>query len=206
MRGDGGAGAVGGRQERDHPAVSVVPGGVGEADVVAGGGDGVPHDLAYRLPGSGDGGAWGRAHLKLDGIQALGIDEMPYGRLAEILRHNLRAVRAYLHKEEFQLFWEYESLWWAGRFLDSWCEKTMRSRIEPMKRGARMVRSHRELIGYWFRARKALFSGVLEILNNNAKLTMKKAYSYKSIHTLEIALYHTLGNLPESKFTHSFFG
>jgi len=127
-------------------------------------------------------------------------------RLAEIVRHNLRTVRAYLLKEEFQLFWEYSSPWWAGRFLDSWCEKTMRSRIEPMKRVARMVRSHRELIVNWFRARKALSSGVVEGLNNKAKLTMKKAYGYKSFHTLEIALYHTLGNLPEPKFTHRFFG
>ncbi|HQH72264.1 MAG TPA: transposase, partial [bacterium] len=83
-------------------------------------------------------------------------------RLAEIVRHNLRTVRAYLLKEEFQLFWEYESPWWAGRFLDAWCEKTMRSRIEPMKRMARMVGSPRELILNWFQTRKILSSGLVE--------------------------------------------
>lgn len=35
----------------------------------------------------------------------------------------------------------------------------MRLRIRLMKRVARMIRSHRELIGSWFRARKALSSG-----------------------------------------------
>jgi len=34
---------------------------------------------------------------------------------------------------------------------------------------------------------------------------MKKAYGYKSFQMLEIALYHTLENLPEPKFTHSYF-
>ncbi|MGI6454772.1 MAG: ISL3 family transposase [bacterium] len=126
-------------------------------------------------------------------------------RLAEILKHNLRTVRSYLLKEEFQLFWEYKSAWWAGRFLDDWCNKTMRSRIEPMKKVAKMLQGHRELILNYFRAKKEFSSGVVEGLNNKAKLTMKKAYGYKSFRTVEIALYHTLGNLPEPEFTHRFF-
>lgn len=58
-------------------------------------------------------------------------------RLAEIVRHNLRTVQSYLLKEEFLLFWEYQSPFWAGRFLDEWCTKTMRSKIEPMKKVAK---------------------------------------------------------------------
>lgn len=126
-------------------------------------------------------------------------------RLSEIVKHNLRTVRAYLLKEEFQLFWNYISPYWAGRFLDEWCEKTMRSRIEPMKKVAKMLRGHRELILNWFRAKKEYSSGVVEGLNTKAKLTLKKAYGYKSFDKLEVALYHTLGNLPEPKFTHRFF-
>jgi transposase len=49
---------------------------------------------------------------------------------------------------------------------DSWCTKTMRSRIEPMKKVARMLRSHRELLLNWFRAKKAISSGAMEGLNN----------------------------------------
>ena len=55
-------------------------------------------------------------------------------------------MRAYLLKEDFQSLWEYVSPYWAGRFLDRWCTRTMRSRLDPMKQVARMVRSHRELI------------------------------------------------------------
>lgn len=126
-------------------------------------------------------------------------------RLAEIVKHNLRTVRSYLLKEEFQLFWEYKSAWWAGRFLDEWCTKTMRSKIDPMKKVAKMLRKHRELILNWFRAKKEFSSGVVEGLNSKAKLTMKKAYGYKSFKVLEVALYHTLGKLPEPNFPHRFF-
>ena len=43
---------------------------------------------------------------------------------------------------------------WAGKFLDEWCCRVMRSRIEPMKKIARTLRSHRTLILNYFRARK----------------------------------------------------
>jgi transposase len=43
---------------------------------------------------------------------------------------SLRTVRAYLLKEDFQQFWEYQSPSWAGKFLDEWCRQAMRSRIE----------------------------------------------------------------------------
>jgi transposase len=38
----------------------------------------------------------------------------------------------------------------------------MRSRLEPMKKVARSLRNHRELILNWFRARKQYNSGVVE--------------------------------------------
>ena len=75
-------------------------------------------------------------------------------RLRDLLRYNLQTVRAYLLKEDFQQFWDYESPSWAGKFLDEWCCQVMRSRIAPMKKIARTLRSHRGLILNYFRARK----------------------------------------------------
>lgn len=125
-------------------------------------------------------------------------------KLAEVLRYNLRTVRSYLLKEDFQSFWEYVSPYWARRFLDQWCTRTMRSRIEPMKKVAAMLRRHRELLLNWFRAKKEFSSGVVEGLNNKAKLAMKRAYGFRTFECLEVALYHTLGNLPQPSFAHRF--
>jgi transposase len=44
----------------------------------------------------------------------------------------------------------------------------------------------------------------MEGLNNKAKLTTRKAYGFREPETAKIALYHTLGALPEPEFTHEF--
>ena len=125
--------------------------------------------------------------------------------LRELLAYNLKSVRAYLLKEEFQLFWEYDSPAWAAKFLDAWCKRAMRSRIEPVKRFARTVRTHRELLLNYFRAKKQFSSGVIEGLNNKAKVTLRKAYGYRTFRIAELSLYHVLGRLPEPKLAHRFF-
>jgi len=127
------------------------------------------------------------------------------GRLRDLLHYNLRTVRAYLLKEDFQQFWEYTSPTWAGMFLDQWCRQTMYSQIDPMKKVARTLRAHRELILNWFKAKKRFSSGIVEGLNNKAKLTMRKSYGFRSPEILEMALYHALGQLPEPKLTHEFY-
>ena len=65
------------------------------------------------------------------------LSEKQEPKLAELLQYNLRSVRAYLLKEDFQFFWSYVSPYWAGQFLDRWCTRTMRSQIKPMKTMAR---------------------------------------------------------------------
>ena len=126
-------------------------------------------------------------------------------RLRDLLRYNLQTVRAYLLKEDFQQFWEYNSPTWAGMFLDFWCYQTMHSRIEPMKKIARTLRTHRALLLNYFKARKEFSSGVVEGLNNKAKVTMRRSYGFRTFRILELALYHSLGKLPEPALTHEFF-
>jgi transposase len=81
----------------------------------------------------------------------------------------------------------------------------MRSRIEPMKKIARSLLEYRELILNYFRAQKMLSSGVVEGLNNTAKVTMRKSYGFRTFRPLELALYHSLGKLPEPESTDEFF-
>lgn len=126
-------------------------------------------------------------------------------RLRDLLQYNLKSVRAYLLKEDFQQFWDYSSATWAGKFLDDWCTQVMRSRLEPMKKFARSLRNHRQLLLNYFRARKQFSSGVIEGLNNKAKVTMRKSYGFRTFQVLELALYHTLGKLPEPQLAHRFF-
>ena len=61
-----------------------------------------------------------------------------------------------------------------------------------MKKVAKMLRNHKQLILNWFKADGRLSSGTVEGFNLKAKLTMRKAYGYKSLECLQTALYHTL--------------
>ena len=126
------------------------------------------------------------------------------GRLAELVRRNLRTVRAYLLKEDFQSLWGYVSPYWAGQFLDRWCTRTMRSRLDPMKEVARMValapRPDSELVP----SPGAVLQWRCRRLQRKARVITKRAYGFRTSGALEVALYHALGDLPEPKLTHRF--
>jgi transposase len=61
-------------------------------------------------------------------------------RLSELLKMNLKVVKAYLLKEQFNLLWDYSSPYWAQQFMRKWCFRTMRSQLEPIKKVAGMIR------------------------------------------------------------------
>ena len=131
----------------------------------------------------------GRAKVKLEGL----------------LASRLATGRAWDLKEAFQHFWKYRSPIWAGGFLDYWTERAMRSRLEPMKKVARMLRAHEGLILNWFKARGEVCTGATEGLNNKIRVVTRRAYGFRTYKAMEIALYHNLGKLPEpNELTHKF--
>jgi len=125
-------------------------------------------------------------------------------RLRELVRYDLKTVRAYLKVQALHCLWDYTSPTWAGKFLDAWCRDVMRSRIEPLKKVARSLRQHRPLILNWFAAKKQYSAGIVEGMNANVKLRMRKAYGFRTFEAVEVALYHQLGNLPEPPIAHKF--
>ena len=126
-------------------------------------------------------------------------------KLSELLQMNLRTVKAYLLKEDFQRFWDYTYPAWAEKFLKRWCFRTMRSKIEPMKDIAKMLRRHQELILNWFRAKKQFNNGIVEGLNLKWNLTVRKAFGFRTFNALQAASFHQLGDLPEPQLTHEFY-
>jgi transposase len=80
-------------------------------------------------------------------------------KLTALLASKLDTARAWELKETFSHFWSYKSVLWAGAFLDYWCYRALRTQLEPMKKVARMLRTHEELILNWFRAKGEISSG-----------------------------------------------
>jgi transposase len=125
-------------------------------------------------------------------------------KLNALLVSKLSTGRAWELKEVFAHFWKYKSVIWAGAFLDYWCERAMRSRLEPMKKVARMLRAHEELLLNWFRAKGEVSTGAVEGLNNKIRVVTRRSYGFRTYDAMEMALYHTLGRLPEPESAHRF--
>jgi transposase len=127
------------------------------------------------------------------------------GQLNALAASKLATGRAWILKETFHHFWSYRSQTWASGFLKVWTERALRSRLEPMRKVARMLRSHQDLLMNWFKAKGELSSGVVEGLNNKIRVVTRRSYGFRTYKAMEIALYHTLGRLPEpEEFTHRF--
>lgn len=133
------------------------------------------------------------------------LTETQANKLSDLLRYNLRSVRAYLLKEDFQQLWTYSSPGWAKRFMDQWCRRAMKSRIDPIKDVAKMIRKHQDMILNWFHAKGTISAAVVEGLNNKCKVTIRKSYGFQTYEVQRIMLYHTIGALPEPVLAHKFF-
>lgn len=87
---------------------------------------------------------------------------------------NLKTSRAWSLKESFSAFWDYRYLKAAQRFFDAWSTRAMRSRIDPIKKVAKMLRRHNPgLIAYiTHRITNAAaegFNSVIQTLRANAR-------------------------------------
>ncbi len=125
-------------------------------------------------------------------------------KLNAMLRSLRHTARAWQLKEAFEQFWRYKSPIWAGAFLEVWVHQALRSRIAPLQKVARMLRTHEDLLLNYFRAKKQFSNAVTEGLNHKARASLAGAYGYRSFEVLQLVLYHRLGELPEPDQTHRF--
>ena len=125
-------------------------------------------------------------------------------RLDAVIHSKLRTARAWCLKEAFAHFWTYNHSSWAKTFLDTWITRVLRSRIAPMRKVAQTLRDHEPLILNWFAWKKAFSCAAVEGLNNKARVVTRRSYGFRMFPVLQVALYHTLGHLPEPELTHRF--
>lgn len=57
---------------------------------------------------------------------------------------NLKTSRAWALKESFAAFWDYRSPTHARNYFEQWGKRTMRSRLEPLKKVTKMLRRHED--------------------------------------------------------------
>jgi transposase len=135
----------------------------------------------------------------LKGTQQLwlyGMEHVParYSvRFDEIKRLNLQTSRAWGIKEVFRSFWLCDTVQEARRYFDHWYGWAIRSRLEPVKKVARMCKSHLGNVLTFFEHR--LTNGPIEGLNNAIQGLIKKAYGFRNKERFKTDIFFHFGGL-----------
>lgn len=98
-------------------------------------------------------------------------------RLAELLAANRRIALIHVLNEDLKHLWHYRYPGAAQRFFDQWFHRAIRSRIEPLKKFARNLKTY--LHGILSHCKYPLHTSVLEGINNKIKVIKRMAYGYR---------------------------
>ncbi len=115
-------------------------------------------------------------------------------RLSYQIKLNKRVFRGYFLKEDFQRFWDYVYRGWAEKHLKQWLWWASHSRLEPMKKFAKMIRRHLDGILAWTKLR--ISNGALEGMNNKVKLVSHRAFGFRNVDNYIANIFHCCANLP----------
>ena len=105
----------------------------------------------------------------------------------------LKVARAWAIKEAAMLLWGYVRRGWAERMWDRWYQWAIRSRLEPIKRVARMIKRHWE--GVINAATTDVTNARAEALNNRIQWVKRMACGYRNRENFRNAIYFHLSGL-----------
>ena len=114
-----------------------------------------------------------------------------------------RTARAWAYREQLREILDRKQINVVRSLLLQWCTNVMRSKVEPMKSVAKMVRSHLEGIVAWARSRQT--NGFLEAINGLFQAAKRKARGYGRFRTIRTVIFLIAGKLDFSGLqpTHS---
>lgn len=144
-----------------------------------------------RLQAQGDDLLKGTRQLWLYGLE--NVPAQHARRFEEVWQINLETSRAWLLKETFRNFWLCETVKRAETYFGKWYNRAIRSRLEPVKKVARMCKRHLGNLLTFFEHR--LTNGPIEGLNNAIQGLIKKAFGYRNKERFKTDIFFHLGGL-----------
>jgi len=108
-----------------------------------------------------------------------------------------RTARAWLYKEQLREIMERKQVNVVRDMLTQWATNVMRSKVEPMKEVARMIRSHLDGIVAWTQTRQT--NGFLEAINGLFQAAKRKARGYGNFSTIRTVVFLLAGKLDFTK-------
>jgi transposase len=102
-----------------------------------------------------------------------------------------RTARAWVYKEQLREILDRKQINVVRAMLEHWCICVMRSKVDPMKEVARMIRSHLEGIVAWAQTRQT--NGFLEAINGLFQAAKRRARGFHSYRN------HQNSHLPDCR-------
>lgn len=112
---------------------------------------------------------------------------------AALSASTLATARAWYWKEWARWLWDYRTRGWARRGWERWYRGAIRSRLEPIKRVARMVREH--LWGIVNAIVTGTTNARAEGLNNRIRTLRGRAHGYRNKARMKRSIYFHFGGL-----------
>lgn len=113
--------------------------------------------------------------------------------LAELRDANLKTSRAWAIKELLRKIWTYNRLGWAKKLWKEWYDWAIRSRLEPVKKVARMLKKNLGQIMNFFK--HPISTSTNEGMNLRIQNIKRKAYGYRNEENLRSAVLFEVGGL-----------
>jgi transposase len=104
-----------------------------------------------------------------------------------------RTARAWLYREQLRDILERKQINIVSAMLKKWCSNVMRSKVEPMKQVASMIRNHFDGIVAWTQTRQT--NGFIEAVNGLFQAAKRKARGYKRFETMRTVIFLIAGKL-----------
>ena len=104
-----------------------------------------------------------------------------------------RTARAWLYREQLRDILDRKQINVVTAMLGQWCTNVMRSKVEPMKEVAAMIRKHFDGIVAWTQTRQT--TGFLEAINGLFQAAKRKARGYTRFQTMRTVLFLIAGKL-----------
>ena len=105
----------------------------------------------------------------------------------------VRTARAWLYKERLREILGRKQINVVRAMLEHWCTCVMRSKVEPMKEVAALVRRHLEGIVAWAQTRQT--NGFLEAINGLFQAAKRRARGFTRLSTIKIVIFLIAGKL-----------
>jgi len=121
------------------------------------------------------------------------LDDERWDQLMQLQQADLKTGRAWAIKENFRYFWDYKYAGNAAKFFKKWYAWAIRSRLDPIKKVAKMLKGHLDGLLSYFRHR--VTNATAEGFNSRIQSIKSAARGFRNFQNYRLRILFYCGKL-----------